>query len=266
MYFSHLLGTRILIFYTFNNLSNVSAVLGYRCLSASVSPLTSLRWIRICNQIPDPQAKDQNWGSYLEEKRIFFRYGVKIWIHFLKGFFSAISIRKNPNRHIIILSACVRSAIAARHTQCCRLLGMNPATTPLLPVYPPQYEAAPGRWLPMPPHPTNPDSEWCPPGMAWLPLEAYRSVKLNSHTCSVHSYLYFWHWVQGRWSYELYLGPVPLFQEYLQTWLWLVKKTSCPLLSAKMVLVTDGNLGNLKDFWTVKASIVEPEHRAEDLN
>lgn len=68
----------------------------------------------------------------------------------------------------------MRSAIAARHTQCCRLLGMNPATTPLLPQYPQQYEVAPGRWVAMPPHPATPDTDWNPPRMAWLPLAAYR--------------------------------------------------------------------------------------------
>ena len=69
-----------------------------------------------------------------------------------------------------------RSAIIVRHSQCCRLLGMNPTTTPLLPQYPEQYEAAPGRWVAMPPHPVTPDTEWQPPTMAWLPLAAYRSV------------------------------------------------------------------------------------------
>jgi len=51
---------------------------------------------------------------------------------------------------------------------------MDPLTTPLLPQYPSQYEAAPGRVLPLPPHPSALQEDWCPPGMAWLPDDAYR--------------------------------------------------------------------------------------------
>ena len=67
----------------------------------------------------------------------------------------------------------MRSAISARHNQCCRLLGLDPATTPMLPRYPEFYFSG-GRWVPMPepPHPVDPS--WSTPVMAALPPEAFR--------------------------------------------------------------------------------------------
>ena len=68
----------------------------------------------------------------------------------------------------------LRAALAARHTQCCRLLGLPAADTPLLPHYPDFYLAG-GRWTPMPAAPHPEADSWSPPGMASsLPPEAHR--------------------------------------------------------------------------------------------
>jgi len=67
----------------------------------------------------------------------------------------------------------LRSAVAARHNQCCRLLGMDPATTPMLTTYPEFYLSA-GKWIPMPPPPLPIDPTWTTPLMAALPPEAFK--------------------------------------------------------------------------------------------
>jgi len=69
----------------------------------------------------------------------------------------------------------LRAALAARHTQCCRLLGLHAPETPMLPHYPEFYLSG-GKWIPMPapPLPVPDEREWIPPLMAVLPPEAYR--------------------------------------------------------------------------------------------
>ena len=68
----------------------------------------------------------------------------------------------------------MRTAVAARHDQCCKLLSMDPANTPLLPKYPEFYLSA-GKWIPMPPPPLTLDPTWTTPKMAALPAEAFRA-------------------------------------------------------------------------------------------
>ena len=67
----------------------------------------------------------------------------------------------------------MRDAIFARHDQCCRLLGMIPAVTPMLPKYP-EFYLLNGKWVPMPapPHPIDPS--WTTPMMAALPPDAFK--------------------------------------------------------------------------------------------
>lgn len=67
----------------------------------------------------------------------------------------------------------LRSAVAARHNQCCRLLGMDPSITPMLSNYPEFYLSA-GKWIPMPPPPLPIDPSWTTPLMAALPPEAFK--------------------------------------------------------------------------------------------
>ena len=67
----------------------------------------------------------------------------------------------------------LRNAISARHEQCCKLLGLDPASTALLPKYPEFYLSA-GKWIPMPPPPHSIDPKWEPPMMAALPAEAFK--------------------------------------------------------------------------------------------
>ena len=66
-----------------------------------------------------------------------------------------------------------RDAIFARHDQCCRLLGLSPAHTPMLPRYPEFYLLS-GKWVPMPPPPHPIDPSWTAPGMAALPPQAFK--------------------------------------------------------------------------------------------
>ena len=68
----------------------------------------------------------------------------------------------------------MRTAVSARHDQCCKLLSLDPANTPLLPKYPEFYLSA-GKWIPMPPPPLSVDPAWTTPKMAALPPEAFKS-------------------------------------------------------------------------------------------
>ena len=67
----------------------------------------------------------------------------------------------------------LRTAIETRHAQCCRLLGLNPGTTPLFDSYPDYYLVG-DRWLPMPSAPEGLTLPWVVPNMACLPYDAYR--------------------------------------------------------------------------------------------
>ena len=67
----------------------------------------------------------------------------------------------------------MREAIFARHDQCCRLLGLNPAGTPMLPKYP-EFYLLNGKWVPMPAPPHPIDQTWTPPMMAALPPDAFK--------------------------------------------------------------------------------------------
>ena len=67
----------------------------------------------------------------------------------------------------------LRNAVSARHEQCCKLLSLDPTSTPLLPKYPEFYLSA-GKWIPMPPPPHSIDPAWTTPMMAALPPEAFR--------------------------------------------------------------------------------------------
>ena len=67
----------------------------------------------------------------------------------------------------------MREAIYIRHDQCCRLLGMIPAVTPMLPKYP-EFYLLNGKWVPMPAPPQPIDPSWTPPMMAALPPDAFK--------------------------------------------------------------------------------------------
>ena len=70
----------------------------------------------------------------------------------------------------------LRAAIDARHSQCCRLLGLNPKNTPMFDNYPEFYLVGGERWVPMPAPPDWVAPGWTAPTMAWLPMEAYSAT------------------------------------------------------------------------------------------